>query len=126
MKIGVNIEGKKRGFEEWIDGVTKRDQTRNMRTLGNNIKESLIRHSPVDTGEMADSWDYEVNKNGNKYVLDITNNSHDETHLSVPKLIHYGHGIKGGGYVRANPFITRAMNSVYDAEMTKLVKGLID
>lgn len=127
MRINVSIEGKKRGFDKWIDGISKKNMIPEANTFGRNLCASLQRHSPKDTHEMANSWDYTCEKSSKGVVdINITNNSHPETPRSVPELVHYGHGLKGGGYVRANPFITRAVNSIYDAEVTKILGSLLD
>lgn len=75
--------------------------------------EALRSATPKDTGETANSWYYEVNREGNKVTIDWLNrNVNDGVNIAV--IIQYGHGTGTGGYVRGIDYINPAMKPVFD------------
>ena len=125
VKVKVDILDKGKSFDKWLDGV-RRKGFRNADTYGRNLCASLKRFSPVDSGEMANSWQHKTTKRSPLLVdLAITNSSHADKDVSVPILVDKGHGLRGGGYVKANPFIKKAINAVYDSETTRILEELL-
>ncbi|WP_300899403.1 HK97 gp10 family phage protein [Turicimonas muris] len=75
--------------------------------------EALRSATPKDTGETANSWYYEINREGNKVTIDWLNrNVNDGVNIAV--IIQYGHGTGTGGYVRGIDYINPAMKPVFD------------
>lgn len=75
--------------------------------------EALRSATPKDTGETANSWYYEVNREGNKVTINWLNrNVNDGVNIAV--IIQYGHGTGTGGYVRGVDYINPAMKPVFD------------
>lgn len=73
----------------------------------------LASNTPVDTGETANSWDYEIVQNGSKWSIYWTNsNVVDGTVVAV--IIQYGHGTKNGGYVEGRDYINPVMKPLFD------------
>lgn len=78
--------------------------------------------TPVDTGETASKWRYEItNTNGN---LSVNWYNDEETKDGTPIaiLIQYGHGTRNGGYVRGRDFINPAIRPVFDKLADELWK----
>lgn len=76
--------------------------------------EALARATPKDTGKTSESWQYKIlNRPGAMSIVwENTNTTRDGTPIVV--LIQYGHGLKGGGYVRARDFINPALKPLFD------------
>lgn len=74
---------------------------------------ALREYSPVDTGEMANSWGYEIVKDKNKTTIYFTNDK-IVGHIPLAILIQYGHATNGGTYVEGVDFINPALRPVFD------------
>ena len=87
---------------------------------------ALASATPVDTGETANSWCYEiVHENG---TITITfNNSHIQNGVPIAVILQYGHGTGTGGWVEGRDYINPAIQPLFDKiaenawrEVTKL------
>lgn len=86
---------------------------------------ALASATPVDSGETANAWDYEVKTTGNSFVLCWTN-SNIVNGVPIAIIIQYGHGTRNGGYVQGRDYINPAIRPIFDkisqelwAEVTK-------
>ena len=87
---------------------------------------ALASATPLDSGETANSWYYEVVlQNG---VISITfNNSHINQGVPIAIILQYGHGTGTGGWVEGRDYINPAIQPIFDKianeawrEVTKL------
>lgn len=72
---------------------------------------ALSSATPIDTALAANSWGYNLTKDGNGiawYNTDVEGNR------MVVILIQYGHGTGTGGYVAGRDFINPAIRPVFD------------
>ena len=69
--------------------------------------------TPIDTGDTANSWYYDiVNKGG---VATITfYNSNIENGCPVAIILQYGHGLKNGGWVEGIDYINPALEPIFN------------
>lgn len=75
--------------------------------------EALISATPKDTGETADSWDYQIEMTSSSVVIYWTNNvMAGSTPLAL--LIDVGHGTKNGRWVEGEHYITPAIQPVFE------------
>lgn len=72
--------------------------------------EALQGYTPKDTGETANGWTYQI------YDWGISWNNSNLTSAGTPVaiLIQYGHGTRGGGYVRGIDYINPAIRPIFD------------
>ena len=119
----------------------KGDFSRTMRFLGNAKKGIKLRDldrfgregvaalssaTPVDTGNTANSWYYEiVNEKGS--VTISFHNSSIQNGVPIAIILQYGHGTRTGGWVRGRDYINPAIQPIFDKitndawrEVTKL------
>lgn len=74
---------------------------------------ALSSATPVDTGETASSWYYEIeNKNGSARI--IFKNSHINQGVPIAIILQYGHGTRNGGWVQGRDYINPAIQPVFD------------
>ena len=87
---------------------------------------ALASATPVDTGETANSWYYEiVHENG---TITITfNNSHIQNGVPIAVILQSGHGTGTGGWVEGSDYFNPAIQPLFDKiaenawrEVTKL------
>lgn len=83
---------------------------------------ALSMATPIDGGETASSWRYEVENNrGNMSIYWLNDEvTRDGTPIAI--LIQYGHGTRNGGYVRGRDFINPAIRPIFDKIADELWK----
>lgn len=88
--------------------------------------EALASATPVDSGETANSWYYEItNSNGSAKIT--FNNSNIQNGVPIAIILQYGHGTGTGGWVEGKDYINPAIQPIFDEiannawrEVTKL------
>ena len=76
--------------------------------------EALRESTPIDSGETANSWDYEIEMNGDSATITWTNSNIKEGWFNVAIMLQYGHGTGNGGYVHGIDYINPAMRPVFE------------
>lgn len=87
---------------------------------------ALASATPVDTGETARSWYYEItNKNGSAAITFYNSNIQNGVPIAI--ILQYGHGTGTGGWVQGRDYINPAIQPIFDKiaenawrEVTKL------
>lgn len=74
---------------------------------------ALAAATPVDSGETASSWTYEVIKDGKSWSI-VWGNTNIVNGTPVAVLLQYGHGTRTGGYVQGRDFINPAIAPVFE------------
>ena len=74
---------------------------------------ALSSATPVDSGETASSWYYEItNKNGS---IKITfHNSNIQNGIPIAIILQYGHSTRTGGWVHGRDYINPAIQPIFD------------
>lgn len=80
---------------------------------------ALASATPVETGETANSWHYEIEK-GNGGARLVFTNSHVNKGVNIAIILQYGHGTGTGGWVEGRDYINPAIQPVFD----KIVESL--
>ena len=87
---------------------------------------ALASATPVDSGETANSWYYEI-ENTRESAKIIFCNSHIHHGVPIAIILQYGHGTKNGGWVQGRDYINPAIQPIFDKiandawrEVTKL------
>lgn len=89
------------------------DFFRNLEKYAREGVTALASATPVDSGETAASWDYEIQKGNGKVSIYWTNsNINDGVPIAV--ILQYGHGTNGGGYVQGRDYINPAIRPIFD------------
>lgn len=87
---------------------------------------ALASATPIDSGETANSWYYEI-KHSDGSVAITFNNSHINKGVPIAIILQYGHGTGTGGWVEGRDYINPAIQPIFDRitndawrEVTKL------
>lgn len=75
--------------------------------------EALSLATPVESGETAASWYYEIIQNENNLSI-VWNNSNVNKGVNIAVILQYGHGTRTGGYVQGRDYINPALRPVFD------------
>lgn len=87
---------------------------------------ALASATPVDSGQTANLWRYEIiNKQGSATIT--FSNSNIQNGVPIAILLQYGHGTRNGGWVQGRDYINPAIQPIFDKivneawrEVTKL------
>lgn len=107
---------KHRGNFNNTERFLKRSRAEYIRILERYGREgvaALTSATPVNSGETANSWDYEVRITGRSFVISWTN-SNIVDGVPIAIIIQYGHGTKNGGYVQGRDYINPAIRPIFD------------
>lgn len=87
---------------------------------------ALASATPVDSGETASSWYYEIEHSNGSATITF-NNSHVNKGVPIAIILQYGHGTGTGGWVEGRDYINPAIQPIFDKivdaawkEVTKL------
>lgn len=75
--------------------------------------DALSSATPVDTGDTARSWYYQIVQTKKGYAI-VWHNSHTHGGTPVAILIQYGHATGNGGHIEGRDFINPAIQPVFD------------
>lgn len=87
---------------------------------------ALASATPIDTGNTAGSWNYEIVQNVNSTALVFTNNNLTVTGVPIAILLQYGHGNGNGGYVQGRDYINPAIQPIFDEIADKAWKEVVE
>ena len=98
----------------------------NLDKYGQEGVAALSSATPVDTGNTANSWYYEIeNKKGSVKISFCNSNIQNGVPIAV--ILQYGHGTNNGGWVQGRDYINPAIRPIFDKiaddawrEVTKL------
>ena len=74
---------------------------------------ALSSATPVDSGETASSWYYEIkHENGSASITFNNSNINDGVPIAI--ILQYGHGTGTGGWVEGRDYINPAIQPIFD------------
>lgn len=74
---------------------------------------ALASATPVDTGETANSWRYEItNKDGAARIAFYNSNIQNGVPIAI--ILQYGHATGTGGWVEGRDYINPALQPIFD------------
>ena len=91
--------------------------------LGQQGVSALQAYTPVDTGETAASWTYEIIDKGGTLTI-VWNNTNVVDGFNVAIGIQHGHGTGWGGYVVGRDYINPALQPVFDRIAAQVWKAV--
>lgn len=87
---------------------------------------ALASATPVESGETANSWYYEIVRTNGSVTIEF-HNSNIQNGVPIAVILQYGHGTGTGGWVQGRDYINPAIQPIFDniandawREVTKL------
>lgn len=111
--IKIVHRGNFKNTERFLRKNKKLDISDILKIYGELGVEALSANTPVESGETANSWSYEIVKDRDGWRI-YWRNSHVNKGIPIAILIQYGHGTGTGGYVEGRDFINPALRPVFD------------
>lgn len=75
--------------------------------------EALSLATPIESGETAASWDYEIIQNEGTLSI-IWKNYNVNKGVNIAVILQYGHATRHGGYVQGRDYINPALRPIFD------------
>ena len=100
-----------------LERLLKRDRQTIIRNALNRYARegiaALASVTPIDSGETANSWSYEIKIGVNTSSITFTN-SNIVDGFPVAVMLQYGHASKGGYFVEGRDYINPAIAPIFD------------
>lgn len=74
---------------------------------------ALASATPVDSGETANSWYYEITRKSGTVTVSFFN-SNIQNGVPIAIILQYGHGTRNGGWVEGRDYINPAIQPIFD------------
>lgn len=121
--ISFESKGSFDNTESWLRRMLHDDIFASLEGYGQMGVDALRSVTPIDSGITADSWTYEVIRDGKSYSI-VWGNTNVVAGTPVAVLLQYGHGTGTGGYYEGRDYINPAIQPIFDriaAEVWKVV-----
>ena len=113
--IKLHCKGNYNKTEKFLKKLKDVNEIRQiMEKYGREGVAALSANTPIDTGETATSWYFEIIQDADQISLVFSNSSTTKTGIPIAILLQYGHGNGNGGYVRGRDFINPAIQPIFD------------
>jgi hypothetical protein len=114
MDIVFRHRGNFNRFEKYLKKSVVAMILEKMKKYGEEGVEALKAATPVETGETASAWRYEITKNGSMYSLTFHNDNVVNGWFNVAIMLDVGHGTGTGGWVEGLGYIDPAVQPIFE------------
>lgn len=119
----LTTSGDFNGLEAFLKRAGKREYLKALDKYGKQGVDALASATPLDTGDTASQWDYEIHETGEGAEL-IWLNRNMNKGANIAILLQYGHGTGTGGYVQGRDYINPAMRPIFDKIAQEALKAV--
>ena len=123
--ITVKHRGSFKHTERFFNRSLKRNYMTILEGYAQLGVQALRDATPIESGETADSWGYEIERGDGITTVYFTN-SHENDGVNIAILLIYGHGTRNGGYVQGNDFVTPALEPIFRELADAMWKGVTE
>lgn len=125
MGFSLRHKGSFDKTEKFLETMSEDDIFKVLEAAARVGVSALAAATPIESGDTADLWGYEVEKSQGGYRIYWTN---DHVHQGFYVVIglHYGHATGTGGYVVGRDFINPTIRPMFDALAETLWKEVIN
>lgn len=109
--------------EAFLERLSRGDIYQALNRLGQEGVVALGSATPIDSGETAYSWGYEVQRTRDSASI-IWTNSNVVGGTPLVIMLQYGHGTGTGGYVQGRDFINPAIRPIFDKIANEVWKAV--
>lgn len=113
MSFAFTSSGDFKKTEKFLKSLSEQDNFKALEKFGRQGVAALAAATPVDSGETAGSWYYEITRTKTSWTITF-NNSVMAGSAPLAILLQYGHGTGTGGYVQGRDYINPAIQPVFD------------
>ena len=111
--IKITTQGKFEKTRRFFNKMSKFEIRSKLDQYGRKGVAALASATPIDSGETANSWDYEIIESGDGYTIQWIN-THVNKGVNIAIILQYGHGTGTGGYVVGRDYINPAVQPIFE------------
>jgi len=111
--LSVSSSGSFKKLEKYLDKGQNGSLPSIFDRYGKQGVIALSSGTPLESGETASSWGYQIRKGKSRTTL-VWTNDHVENQINIAIILQYGHGTRTGGWVEGRDYINPAMRPVFD------------
>lgn len=113
MEISFRQRGDFSKLTSFLERTKEAIHMGNLDKYGREGVAALASATPVDSGQTANSWYYEiVNRNGSAAIYFYNSNIQNGVPIAI--ILQYGHATKNGGWVQGRDYINPAIQPIFD------------
>ena len=124
MRIDIKVSPGWSNTENLLRRMVNKDIRSILAQYGDKGVTALAAATPVESGETANSWYYEIERVGTGYTISWLNR-HMVNGANIAVLLQYGHGTGTGGYVEGRDYINPAIQPLFDQMATEAWKAVM-
>lgn len=124
--ISIESSGSFQNIQQFLMRMRHGEIMATLDAYGQQGVAALSEATPVESGETARAWSYEISHRGGSWSIEWSN-SHVNDGQIIAILLQYGHGTGTGGFVQGRDYINPAMQPIFDrisADVWKAVSSL--
>lgn len=115
MTVSFDVSGSFSNMEAFLKRAGNRQIFSGLEKYGPIGVAALAGATPVDEGETANGWYYEVDQRPGYFAIHWFNSNIEEPgRIPVAVLIQYGHATGNGGFVQGQDYINPALAPIFD------------
>ena len=111
--ISFRQKGDFSNLSRYLERVKEKVKLGDLDKYGRAGVAALASATPVDSGQTANSWYYEIERQ-NGSVSIVFNNSNVNKGVPIAIILQYGHGTGTGGWVQGRDYINPAIQPIFD------------
>ena len=111
--FGIRSKGDFKNLENFMKKSLGRNYMSVLSRYGQQGVQALSAATPVDSGETASSWDYDI-VTKNDSISIVWYNRHVVNGVNIAVILQYGHGTGTGGYVQGIDYINPALQPIFE------------
>ena len=111
--ISFRQKGDFSNLSSYFEKVKEKVKLGDLDKYGSAGVAALASATPVDSGQTANSWYYEIERQ-NGSVSIVFNNSNVNKGVPIAIILQYGHGTGTGGWVQGRDYINPAIQPIFD------------
>lgn len=125
MDIKFETTGNFDNLTSWLNKAGSSQQASSvLNDIGKAGVTALANKTPVNTGETAASWAYDVKVGRSESEVSWYNTGHPSISGNLALMLHTGYVTGTGGYVPPRPYITSAMEPIYSEASNRLMEAI--
>lgn len=110
----ITSKGNFRNLERFLKRMEREEHINQaFKFYGEKGVQALRSATPVDSGLTANSWTYEVVREGDRHSIHWVNTNVNNG-VNIAIILQFGHGTGTGGYVAGRNYIPPAIDPIFD------------
>jgi len=106
-------KGDFRKLNGYFERVKNAIKIGNLDKFGKAGVEALSSATPIDSGETASSWYYDIKRENGRVTISF-NNSHINKGVPIAIILQTGHATRNGGWVEGRDYINPSIQPIFD------------